>query len=193
MNKKLLSELADLAIKIANRYKLNEATAPIPSQSDLDNIEILADDIAKIRTLLGRLYKDVAADKKETENPSVYMDAYMKLILTMLPITGALMDAKFLAGALKQGKLPLGGGSEIKLGSSMNAPTKNPPPIPPLPPKITFPSKLPPLPPPPPRNEHFGSSRESGVSRLAETKKIDLRKIIREEVRKVMNNQIKLD
>ena len=161
MNKKLLKELADLAIKIADRHKLNEAAMPTPSQSDLDNIEILATDIKKIRTLLAGLYKDVAADKKETENPSVYMDAYMKLILSMLPITTALMDARFLGGALKQGKLSIGSNAEIKLGSSMNAPTNSPPPIPPSPPKVSLPSKIPPVPPPPPtKKKRFGFFQE---------------------------------
>lgn len=147
MDKKALNELALIAIKLAKK-KLSENTTP--AQSDLDNIEILATDVKKIRSLLASMYNDVLKDKRENENPSVYMDAYMKLILAMLPITGALMSAPSLGGALKQGKLPLGGGSEIKLGSSVAAPTKTPPPMPPLPPKLPMPtkSKLPPLPPP---------------------------------------------
>lgn len=155
MNKKALNELASIAIRLAKR-KLNEDITP--AQSDLDNIEILSGDVKKIRNLLATMYKDVLIDKKENENPSVYMDAYMKLILAMLPITGAMMSANLLGGALKQGKLNLGAGSELKLSSSITAPTKTPPPPPPLPPKLPMPAKakLPPLPiptkkgPPPP-------------------------------------------
>ena len=144
MNRKLLNELTSIAIKLAKK-KLNEDITP--AQSDLDNIEILASDVKKIRSLLATMYKDVLTDKKENENPSVYMDAYMKLILAMLPITGAMMSADILGGALKQGKITIGAGSELSLKSSISKPTKVPPPMPPLPPKITIPKKLPPLPP----------------------------------------------
>lgn len=159
MNKKALNELTSIAIRLA-KNKLNEEI--MPAQSDLDNIEILSSDVKKIRNLLATMYKDVLTDKKENENPSVYMDAYMKLILAMLPITGAMMSANLLGGALKQGKLNLGAGSDLKLGSSIAAPTKTPPPMPPMPPKLPMPPKmkLPPLPPvvkkgppPPPRSK----------------------------------------
>lgn len=150
MNKKTLKQLTEIAVKIAKRQLLlKEAAAPTPSQSDLDNMELLADDVKKVKAILASMYKDVMADIKANENPSVYMDAYMKLILAMFPITAAMMDAGILAGALKQGKLALGSGAELKLGNT--APTKSSPPIQSLPPKVSLPpkGKLPPVPPKP--------------------------------------------
>ena len=152
-----LAELAQIAKRLAKNSKLlKEADGAIlPSQKDAENIEIMAGDVKKIRGILTSLYKDAIDAQKENETPSAYMDAYVKILLTMLPITGALMDAQFLAGALKQGKLMLGPGSEFKLGNSVTAPKKTPPPPPPLPPKVPLPpkQKLPPTPPPPPKGK----------------------------------------
>lgn len=154
VREELLNELTAIAKRFAKNNKLlkEENTAILPSQKDAENIQIMAGDVKKIRSILTTLYKDAIDAQKENETPSAYMDAYVKILLTMLPITGALMDAQFLAGALKLGKLPLGGGSEFKLGNSVTAPKKTPPPPPPLPPKVPLPpkQKLPPTPPPPP-------------------------------------------
>lgn len=159
IREEMLTELGAIAKRIGQKsLLLKEADAVLPSQKDAENIEIMAGDVKKIRGILTTLYKDAIDAQKENETPSAYMDAYVKLLLTMLPITGALMNAQFLAGALKQGKLPLGGGSEFKLGNSVTAPKKTPPPPPPLPPKISLPpkQKLPPTPPPPPGKKPSG-------------------------------------
>lgn len=157
VREELLNELTAIAKRFAKNNKLlkEENTAILPSQKDAENIQIMAGDVKKIRSILTTLYKDAIDAQKENETPSAYMDAYVKILLTMLPITGALMDAQFLAGALKLGKLPLGGGSEFKLGNSVTAPKKTPPPPPPLPPKVPLPpkQKLPPTPPPPPKGK----------------------------------------
>ena len=162
VREELLNELASIAKRFAKNNKLlkEEDSAILPSQKDAENIQIMAGDVKKIRSILTTLYKDAIDAQKENETPSAYMDAYVKILLSMLPITGALMDAQFLAGALKQGKLPLGGGSEFKLGNSVTAPKKTPPPPPPLPPKVPLPpkQKLPPTPPPPPKGTSTGKT-----------------------------------
>ena len=154
VREELLNQLTTIAKRFAKNNKLlkEETSAILPSQNDAENIEIMASDVKKIRSILATLYKDAMDAQKENETPSAYMDAYVKILMSMLPITGALMNAQFLAGALKQGKLALGGGSEFKLGNSVTAPKKTPPPVPPLPPKLPLPpkQKLPPVPPPPP-------------------------------------------
>lgn len=146
----LLSELMQINKKYTKKHKrLKEQTQVLPSQKDAENIELMSTDVTKIRTILAALYKDALVAQKENENPSAFMDAYTKLLLSMLPIVGALGNVQMLAGALKAGKLPLGNNSEFKLGSSLTAPKKTPPPPPPLPPKVTVPpkNKLPPVPP----------------------------------------------
>jgi hypothetical protein len=152
VREELLGELATIAKRFAKNNKLLKEVdgAILPSQNDVENIQIMAADIKKIRSILATLYKDAMDAQKENETPSMFMDAYVKILMSMLPITGALMDAQLLAGALKQGKLGLGGGSEFKLGSSVTAPKKTAPPTPPLPPKVPLPplKKLPNQPPP---------------------------------------------
>ena len=145
-----LKQLQEIALRLAIRKQIiKEAEAILPTQSDAENIEIMSSDVKKIRAVLATLYKDAMDAQKENESPSPYMDAYTNLLMVMLPITGALSNAAILGGALKQGKLPLGGGSEVKLGKSVTAPKKTPPPVPPLPPKVSIPPiiKLPPVPP----------------------------------------------
>ena len=145
---KALKQLEEIALRLLIRKRiLKEVEEILPTQSDADNIQIMSGDIKKIRSILATLYKDAIDAQKENQSPSPYMDAYMKVILAMLPITSALGDTRILAGALKQGKLQLGNNSEFKLGSSLTAPKKTPPPPPPLPPKVNIPKKLPPVPP----------------------------------------------
>ena len=146
IREEMLTELGQIAERIVkNNGVLNEADAMLPTQKDAENIEIMAGDVKKITSILATLYKDAMDAQKENETPSPYMDAYTKLLLAMLPITSALKNSGVLGGALKQGKLALGGGSQYNLGTSISAPKKTPPPIPPMPPKVSIPpvNKLP--------------------------------------------------
>jgi len=160
IREEMLTELGNIAERITKKSNLlKEADEMLPTQKDAENIEIMAGDVQKIIGILSTLYKDAAEAQRENETPSPYMDAYTKLLLAMLPITSALKNSGVLGGALKQGKLSLGGGSQYNLGTSISAPKKTPPPPPPMPPKINVPpaKKLPPPvppkkqgPPPPP-------------------------------------------
>ncbi len=84
-----LAELAQIAERFAKNGKLlkEEDGGILPSQKDAENIQIMAGDVKKIRGILTTLYKDAIDAQKENETPSAYMDAYVKLLLTMLPIT----------------------------------------------------------------------------------------------------------
>jgi len=146
IREQMLTELASIAERIVSKsVLLKEADQTLPTQKDAENIEIMAGDVKKLTSILATLYKDALDAQKENQAPSPYMDAYIKLVLAMLPITSALKNAAVLGGALKQGTLSLGGDSKYNLGKSITAPKKTPPPIPPIPPKVNIPpvNKLP--------------------------------------------------
>ena len=146
IREQMLIELGNIAERITKKSNLlKEADEMLPTQKDAENIEIMAGDVKKLTGILATLYKDAMDAQKENQAPSPYMDAYIKLVLAMLPITSALKNAGVLGGALKQGKLSLGGGSQYNLGKSATAPKPTPPPVPPIPPKLSIPpvNKLP--------------------------------------------------
>lgn len=156
---KSLEEIASKWSKLSK--KINEVDTPpnaakggvLPSQSDAENIEIMSADVKKVRTLLANLYKDLQDAYKDNKGaPSVYLDAYGRLLMAMVPITSALLSAQYIGGSLKQGSIDLGSGSKLQLQKSVSSPKPTPPPTPPPVPKVQVPpvKKLPPVPPPPP-------------------------------------------
>lgn len=137
-NKNKLPELIRKEIKAA----LKEAGFDVKlTKIELDTLKSFESDLQQIKNFAGEVFKDVLNAQKKFKDQygttSAVFDAYMKIIMTMVPTTVTLQNPLILLGAIKQGKF----GSEVKLSSE---PPKNaaPPPPPPLPPKTSMPPIL---------------------------------------------------